>query len=64
MDNSVPLSLLLISTWKVWRYQRRIQPTDTKDVYNQKLKIEEGQTIQCRKQKGQNDKQWYTKHYT
>jgi len=26
MDNSVPLSLLLISTWKVWRYQRRIQP--------------------------------------
>ena len=37
---------------------------DTKDVYNQKPNIEEGQTIQCRKQKEQNDKQWYTKYYT
>jgi hypothetical protein len=37
---------------------------DTKDVYNQKPNIEERQTIQCRKQKEQNDKQWYTKHYT
>ena len=36
---------------------------DTKDVYNQEPNIE-GQTIQCRKQKEQNDKQWYTKHYT
>jgi hypothetical protein len=43
--------LLLISTYNVWKYQR----------YNQKPNIEEGQTIQCRKQKGQNDKQWYTK---
>jgi hypothetical protein len=47
-DTSVPLSLLLISTYNVWKYQR----------YNQKPNIEEGQTIQCRKQKGQNDKQW------
>ena len=42
-DTSVPLSLLLISTYNVWKYQR----------YNQKPNIEEGQTIQCRKQKGQ-----------
>jgi hypothetical protein len=31
---------------------------DTKDVYNQEPNIE-GQTIQCRKQKEQNDKQYY-----
>jgi len=39
---------------KVWRYQN----------CNEKPSIDEGQTIQCPKEKRQKDKQWSTTYYT
>jgi len=46
--------LLLFIARRVWRYQRG----------NQNLYIEEWQTAQWAKEKGQKDKQRSTKHYT
>jgi hypothetical protein len=45
-------NFIIVSIRRVWRYQRG----------NQNSYIEEEQTTQWPKEKGQNDKQWSTKH--
>jgi len=51
---SLNITCLIRIQIRVWRYQRS----------NQNTYIEEGQTIQWPKEKGQKDKQQSTKHYT